>query len=238
LARPTLSACIITQNRAEWLRRSMASVAPVADEIVCVDGGSEDHTEAVIRSFPKARYVQRDWPGMFHDQKNFAIEQCTGDWIFILDHDELVGERFRRGVHRWIRSTRYTHYKLARYWVLETDPLRHVVSDKLWPDFQTRLVRNLPNYRYRPTERDGQVVGRVHHAFPRQGRGKGKRLARVHLFHLDFVYNDRAAREKKAAWYTENEPAYAELNQRYYLFEDYPHKVRRCRERLRVPLDL
>lgn len=234
---PTLSVCIITQARAAWLRRAMASVAPVADEIVCVDGGSTDDTESVIRSFPNARYLRRDWPGDFADQKNFAIDQAKGDWVFILDHDEMVGERFRRGVRKWIASPRRSHYKLARYWLCATDPLRYVRSEKLHPDYQTRLFRNLPVFRYRPKPSAGGAEwGSVHHAFPRADRGPGKKLRFVHLFHFDFLYNDRAAREAKVRFYTEREPATAELTRRYYLYEDYPHAVRRCWEKLGVPL--
>ncbi|MCA9774051.1 MAG: glycosyltransferase [Myxococcales bacterium] len=232
---PRLTVCVVTQSHAAWLRLALASVAPVADEIVVVDGGSADDTEAAARGFPQVRYFARPWPGSFADQKNFAMDQAGGDWILLLDHDEAVGERFRAGVSRWIRARRVTHYKLPRYWIAATDPLRHVVTTTHWPDYQTRLVRNDARWRY-PVAGEGEP-GRVHHAFPREVRGPGRRLHRAHLFHFDLLFNDRRAREAKVARYDALEPGRAAVHRAYSLYEDAPHGLRRCGEPLGAPLE-
>ena len=82
---PLLSVAIITRNEERNLARTLESVK-FADEIVVVDTDSTDRTVAIAESYG-AKVFNRPWPG-FAGQKNFAIQQCTGDWILSLDADE------------------------------------------------------------------------------------------------------------------------------------------------------
>src|ERR1700761_2680692 len=85
----TLSVAIITLNEEANLRRTLESVR-WADEIVVVDAGSTDDTEAIAREFG-VRFLPKAWSG-FGAQKNAAIEHCTSDWVLSLDADEEVSE--------------------------------------------------------------------------------------------------------------------------------------------------
>ncbi len=80
-----LSVCIITRNEEDRLRACLESVR-WADEMVVVDSGSEDRTREIAAEFTD-RVIQRDWPGHVQ-QKSFAVESATGDWILALDADE------------------------------------------------------------------------------------------------------------------------------------------------------
>ena len=82
-----LTVTIIAWNEEERLRACLESVA-WADEIVVIDAESTDKTAALAREFTDRVWV-RPWPG-FAVQKNFAIEQATGEWILSLDADERV----------------------------------------------------------------------------------------------------------------------------------------------------
>jgi glycosyltransferase involved in cell wall biosynthesis len=93
---PLLSVAIIVKNEERNLARTLASVR-FADEIVIVDSNSTDRTVEIGRSFG-ARIFNREWPG-FAAQKNFAIQQCTGEWILSLDADEEVSPELRRQLH-------------------------------------------------------------------------------------------------------------------------------------------
>lgn len=131
---PKLSVTIITLNEAEHIAAAIDSAA-WADEILVVDSGSTDKTAEIARA-KSVTLLSRDWPG-YVDQKNFAAERASNDWIFSLDADEritpalaaeiralLAGEPPMRG-YRLPRVT----YHLGR-WVRTTD---------FYPDFQTRL---------------------------------------------------------------------------------------------------
>nr|WP_319491295.1 glycosyltransferase family 2 protein [uncultured Desulfobacter sp.] len=84
---PTISLAVITKNEAENIER-MISSASFVDEIVVVDSGSTDNTQQLCREMG-AVVIEQEWLG-FADQKQFAFEQCTSDWILSLDGDEAL----------------------------------------------------------------------------------------------------------------------------------------------------
>ena len=85
---PPLTVTVITLNEAANIEACLAAVDWV-DDIVVVDSGSTDGT--VERAKARgARVIQREWPGSYAAQKNFAAEQTKHDWILSLDADERV----------------------------------------------------------------------------------------------------------------------------------------------------
>lgn len=220
-----LTACILTQNCADRLVQAIESVLSVADEIVVVDGGSSDNTKEAACSFNKVHYYYHRWPDNFAVQYNYAIDQASGDWILRLDSDEAIGVNMRQKIRKLICSRKHDLYIFPRYWIVRADPLRHVRSKKLYPDYQQRLFRNLPWYRY-------EIDVKTHIRFPLGVHEVGKKIKDAHIFHFDFVYNDREAREEKVRIRNANDPSSVRTNVTHYLFEDYPHSIKNCRERL------
>jgi (heptosyl)LPS beta-1,4-glucosyltransferase len=84
-----ISATVITFNEEDNIAAALESLA-WADEIIVVDSESKDRTVEIARRFTDRIYV-RAWPG-YSEQKNFAAEQATSDWIFSLDADERVSD--------------------------------------------------------------------------------------------------------------------------------------------------
>jgi glycosyltransferase involved in cell wall biosynthesis len=64
------------------------SLKGLADEIVVVDSGSSDRTREIAAA-AGARVFQKVWAG-YGPQKQFALEQSTGDWVLNVDADERV----------------------------------------------------------------------------------------------------------------------------------------------------
>ncbi|TVP78752.1 MAG: glycosyltransferase family 2 protein [Gemmatimonadales bacterium] len=99
---PAISVFLITRNEGAYLDQVLGSVEG-ADEIVLVDSGSTDDTVEIARRHG-ARVLHRDWPG-YAEQKAFAMDQCTHDWVLNLDGDEVlppgglarIRERIARG---------------------------------------------------------------------------------------------------------------------------------------------
>ena len=83
-----LSAILIVRNEERDLPGCLESLKGVADEIVVVDSGSTDRTVEIARHFG-ARVVHREFMG-FGPQKQFALEQATGEWVINIDADERV----------------------------------------------------------------------------------------------------------------------------------------------------
>jgi glycosyltransferase involved in cell wall biosynthesis len=211
---------------AHFLPSVLDSVDSIADEIVVVDGHSTDATVDLLKSYPKVRLFRRQFTGNFGEQKNYAIEQASGDWVLVVDSDEVLGDKLVKEIPKAIQTTRYSHFKICRYWLVESNPWRYVHGPHHYPDYQLRLFRNLPQFRYDP----GKIV---HTHFPREGRGPGKKLKGLHIFHFDFMLKDRAAREEKVRRYVRLEP-WSQSTSEMYLFEDGDYKVKVCREPLKV----
>jgi glycosyltransferase involved in cell wall biosynthesis len=92
-----ISATIITFNEAANIAAACESVA-WADEIIVVDSESTDDTrEIAIKS--GARVIDRKWPG-FAQQKQFACEQASHQWIFSLDADERVSPELKNAIEQ------------------------------------------------------------------------------------------------------------------------------------------
>lgn len=82
-----LTAAILTLDEEQMIERALASVA-FADEILVVDGGSKDATVAIAKA-AGVRVVERPFDD-FARQRNFALEQASGDWVLFVDADERV----------------------------------------------------------------------------------------------------------------------------------------------------
>jgi tetratricopeptide (TPR) repeat protein len=92
LPAPHLSVCMIARDEETTLPRCLASVAPIADEILVVDTGSADRTREVARVFG-ARVFEHPWTGDFSAARNHSLEQARGRWILVLDADETLAHR-------------------------------------------------------------------------------------------------------------------------------------------------
>ena len=85
---PPLSIFIIARDEADRIGRTIAAVRGLSDDIVVIDSGSTDGTQAIATDLG-ARVIERDWPG-YGPQKRFAEEQCRHPWLLNLDADEVV----------------------------------------------------------------------------------------------------------------------------------------------------
>lgn len=93
-----LSAVLIVRNESANLRPCLASIRWV-DEIIIVDGGSDDDTVEIARGYTDKVYVERDWHG-YGVQRQRAQARATGDWIFMIDADERVTPELRAAIER------------------------------------------------------------------------------------------------------------------------------------------
>lgn len=91
-----ISVTIITFNEEHNIRRCLESVKPVADEIVVVDSFSTDRTADICREYG-VRFVQNPFAGHIQ-QKNFAVDQATHDYILSLDADEALSDALRNNI--------------------------------------------------------------------------------------------------------------------------------------------
>ena len=85
-----LTCTIIAKNEVARIARTIRSVQDLADEVVVVDSGSTDGTQALAQSLG-ARVIFNPWPG-YGPQKRFAEDQASHDFILNLDADEWLSD--------------------------------------------------------------------------------------------------------------------------------------------------
>lgn len=172
MTRPRLSAVVITKDEEERVRACLESVA-WADEVVVVDAESTDKTAQIAREFTDHVYV-RPWPG-FAAQKNFGLEQATGDWTLSVDADEEVSRELREEIEAVLAASgaACAGYRIPRrnlFWG------RWVRYGGLYPDWQLRLFRR----------GRGRFVARaVHESVEVEGEVGRLRAALVHRSYRD-----------------------------------------------------
>jgi glycosyltransferase involved in cell wall biosynthesis len=84
---------IIAKNEIDRIERAIRSVAGLVDEVLVIDSGSTDGTQALAESLG-ARVIHNDWVG-YGPQKRFAEDQARNDWILNLDADEWLSDELR-----------------------------------------------------------------------------------------------------------------------------------------------
>ncbi|MCA0932222.1 glycosyltransferase family 2 protein [Lutimonas saemankumensis] len=82
-----ITAIIPTLNEESNIQGAIRSLS-FAHEILVVDSFSSDRTLSICKR-ENVKVIQRRFDD-FSSQKNFAIEQASFDWIFILDADERI----------------------------------------------------------------------------------------------------------------------------------------------------
>lgn len=102
---------------------SIRSILPIVDEFVIALGPCDDDTEGMLRDVrdPKIRVIATHWnerirPGysvkgfVYGQQKSIALFNCTGDWAFYLEADEVVHEHdlptIRAAMERYLNDER------------------------------------------------------------------------------------------------------------------------------------
>ncbi len=102
---------------------SIRSLLPLVDEFVIALGPCDDATEEILREIgdPKIRLIPTTWNEnlrsdysvkgfVYGQQKSIALFNCTGDWAFYLEADEVLHEndlpKIRAVMEKYLRDER------------------------------------------------------------------------------------------------------------------------------------
>jgi GT2 family glycosyltransferase/Flp pilus assembly protein TadD/glycosyltransferase involved in cell wall biosynthesis len=87
--RATLSLCMIVKDEEPHLAKCLMSVKPVVDEMIVVDTGSSDRSKSIAAALG-AKVFDHPWANDFSEARNHSLSKASGDWILVLDADEVV----------------------------------------------------------------------------------------------------------------------------------------------------
>ncbi len=134
---------------------SIRSILPICDEFVIAIGRGDagDRTREMVESMgdPRIRIVDTEWTdrerlmGLIHSQQtNIALRECTGDWCFYVQSDEVVHEkdlpRIRARCEQLQGDPRVEGllFRYLHFW----GDYAHVHRSHAWYPREIRIVRN------------------------------------------------------------------------------------------------
>ncbi|MGF1710754.1 glycosyltransferase family 2 protein [Vibrio kagoshimensis] len=148
-SKPTLAVALIVKNEAQNLDACLKTVADWVDEIVVLDSGSTDETEAVARQYTEKFHTNIDWPG-FGPQRRIAQQYVESDFVLWLDADERITPELQSSIQAAVaKNEPNTLYNICRLsWVFG----RYIRHCGWYPD---RVVRLYPT---KLTQYDNSLV--------------------------------------------------------------------------------
>lgn len=135
-----LSIALAVYNEENNLTDCLESVKDIADEIVVVDGNSQDRTVQIATSY-NANVIKTENKSNFHINKSMAINACRGEWILQLDADERVSSMLATEIKGVVHSDPTTqpeaYYLRRRNYFLG----RWMSKGGMYPDPVIRLFK-------------------------------------------------------------------------------------------------
>lgn len=130
-----LSLCMIVKNEEHALPKCLGSVRGVVDEMIVLDTGSSDRTPEVATDFGAKVYTFA-WCNDFAQARNQALKYVQGEWVLVLDADEVLVAEIVPLLKQAIALNRYLVVNLLRQEVgASQSPYSHV----------SRLFRHHPD---------------------------------------------------------------------------------------------
>ncbi|WP_428228883.1 glycosyltransferase family 2 protein [Flavobacterium sp.] len=128
-----LSVIILTYNEEFYIADAIRSVE-FADEIIVLDSHSTDATAEIVSNLG-ATLIFRKFDN-YSNQRNYAIESATGEWVLFLDADERVSDKLK---HEILDCINLNNCDAFRIW------FPHFFMDRFlfhYTDKVTRLIKN------------------------------------------------------------------------------------------------
>jgi glycosyltransferase involved in cell wall biosynthesis len=164
----SLSAVIITFNEERNIGRCLQSLEGIVQEIIVVDSGSVDKTQQICES-AGATFIVNPFKGHI-EQKNFALDQASTNWIISLDADEEISETLKNSILEVMKNNPKIGYSMNR---LSNYCGKWIHHGSWYPDTKLRLFDRTkvrwtglnPHDKALPIEpsKTGHIKGDLHH---------------------------------------------------------------------------
>ncbi len=110
MTKVNLSLCMIVKNEENLIENCLGSVKELVDEIIIVDTGSSDRTIELCKKYTE-NIFSTEWKNDFSGPRNLSISKAKGEWILILDADEVISQVDHDKIKRLILNKKACAYK-------------------------------------------------------------------------------------------------------------------------------
>ena len=176
---------------------SVNSILPICDEFIINVGDSEDDTLNLIKSMKsdKIKIIQNVWDfsqksEVLSYQTNLALKECSGDWAFYLQSDEVIHEDDLGKLKKVIRKNlKDQDVDALRFrWLHFYGSYFRYRIDRGWYQKQDRIIRNNGE-----VESCGDAFG-----FRRKdGRPLKRKNTNCFLYHYGWVHSQEMMTERR-----------------------------------------
>jgi len=140
------------------IKESILSILPICDEFIFVlgKGDTDDNTREILESInsPKLKIIDTEWdttafPNGTENahQTDIAIQHCKGDWLFYVQADEVVHEKYLSHIKsrcEELLTNEKVEGLLFKYRHFFGD-YKHYIDHHGWYQNEIRIVRNRPD---------------------------------------------------------------------------------------------
>lgn len=139
----TLSVTLATYNESKNIVRCLKAIEDIAQEIIVVDGQSQDNTVSLVKKFKNAKVISTANKPMFHLNKQMGIAACKGDWILQLDADEVVTPSLKNEILSLLQKNPESVVENG-FWIPRKNYFlgRFLTKGGQYPDPTIRLYKN------------------------------------------------------------------------------------------------
>jgi glycosyltransferase involved in cell wall biosynthesis len=233
-----ISLCMIVRNEEDFLADCLSSALGVVDEIIVVDTGSSDSTPRIAAEFG-ARVLSFEWTDSFSEVRNHALENASGDWILVLDADEVIARRDAAKIRALANGNADGYLFTYRSYSQNSHDIRWIANDGSYDEgdgwdgwISGQVVRMF--------RRDSRIrfSGAVHESVDRSIFGSGGKLAAtdVIIHHFHEKKGEERLREKQLCYLrlckknlgtsAENAKTYFDMGLVHrYILDDIPRAI-------------
>ncbi|MDD2581159.1 MAG: glycosyltransferase family 2 protein [Desulfuromonadaceae bacterium] len=131
-----ITAVINTYNEEKNIEQCLESLK-WCHEIIVVDMNSDDETRTIARRYTEKIFLFQS-VGYVEPARKFAVEKATGDWVLIVDADELIPASLKEQILFKIEKNDVDVVYLPRKNYIMGELIKY---SGWWPDYQLRLFK-------------------------------------------------------------------------------------------------
>jgi glycosyltransferase involved in cell wall biosynthesis len=192
-----LSLLMIAKNAEELLDKSLESTEGLVDEIIIVDNGSIDKTVEISKKYKAHIYTNSDKD--LGKLREYGFEKTTGDWVLMLDADEVLSQELKNEIASFKRSpeavTKHTGYVIPYTNHFLGRPLKYGGENyKILRLFKRDMVKIDSALLHEKFEVTQGTVGELNHPIYHYSY---RSLAQVYKKFTDYALRDARQRKQK-----------------------------------------